>query len=654
MQGAMLIPRPGVRYGPYPERSGQDACWSFYPAQLARAMLFAARPPSARSRKRFIDSVHAHRAALAHCNAEFVAAAIARLRAQLLRGGMTQESIAEAFALIEVCMRAYFKIELYDPQLLAAWLLLDRRLVEMQTGEGKTFAVALAAMTAALAGIPVHVVTANDYLVERDAAALEPVCKMLGLSVSAVLSKTPGSERPLLYRANIVYCTAKELAFDYLRDHLAMSSDAGMRNPASLNLRGLCMAIVDEADSVLIDEARMPLILSAGAPDGQTPAFYRQALFLASQMKEGTDYALDHARQSATLTPEGRRRAEFLCAHWDGPWRMRQRREETLCLALAAQHLFLKGRHYLVRDNQLVIVDETSGRAADGRAWAQGLHQLIETKEGCALTQAQRTVAQTTFQRFFRRYLRLSGISGTAMETRHELLAVYGLPVVEVPLRFHSKRRVLRSRVFGNEGVQWRYIVKATQELHASGRPVLIGTDCIEDSESLSALLKQAGIQHSVLNARFDADEACIIAEAGRKGAVTVSTNMAGRGTDIRLGEGLDELGGLHVMACQSNDSRRIDRQLYGRCARQGEAGSVQHVYRLGASFHPLPEAWLRIFYGVAGAGAENRDELPWQFALLARCAQFLRARRRQQERWALLLRQQHMDAQLAFAGVSE
>ncbi|HVK96108.1 MAG TPA: DEAD/DEAH box helicase [Noviherbaspirillum sp.] len=650
----MLIPRPGVRFGPYPERPRNGTPWSSYHAELAYARLHAVRAPSAREKARFVAAVHAKRDVLNGCDIEFIAASAKRLRSRLNLEGMTPELVAEVFALIDACMRFHLKITLHDTQLVAAWLLLDRRLVEMQTGEGKTLAVALAAVTGALAGIPVHVVTANDYLVTRDAAILTPVCQTLGLSVGAIVGTTPGSERPRIYRSDITYCTAKELAFDYLRDHLATAENDRPSPYVQQNLRGLCMAIVDEADNVLIDEARMPLILSGHAPATGQEAFYRQALFLAAQLKPKIDYQLNHAQRSAALTAAGRERAKTMGEHMGGAWRTSRRREEMLCYALAAQHLFLKERHYLVIGNEVIIIDDNTGRTAPGRVWSQGLHQLIETKENCKLTQQQHTVAQTTFQRFFLRYLRLSGISGTVSEARNELLAVYGLPVATVSLQFPSQRRMLPGRVFADTDAQWRYVVSQVMALRAAGRPVLIGTDSVNDSETLSARLTQAGVPHAVLNARFDAEEARIIAAAGQAGAVTVSTNMAGRGTDIRLDAAVRAAGGLHVIACQANDSRRIDRQLYGRCGRQGEPGSVEHLYCLGDSFAPLPKTAMAKAAASGLRRAGNEDELPQWFVPLARLAQRLRERRRRREQWFLLLRERQMDTRLAFAGESE
>jgi preprotein translocase subunit SecA len=643
----MAIPRPGVRFGAYPERTLTRKPSSWFGAEYVRAHLLAAPEPTAAQRERFLRMVHEKREQWKDCDVEFLSVSARRLRSRLAIEGKMPELLAECFALIDACMRCHFGITLHDTQLLAGWLMLDRRLVEMATGEGKTLAVALPAATCAMAGIPVHVVTANDYLVQRDAEILGPMFETLGLTTGAITSSTELPDRPAIYRSDITYCTASELAFDYLRDHLGVGQ-------SERNLRGLCMAIIDEADSVLIDEARTPLILSGRVANAEQSAFYRQALFLAFKMKPDLHYRLDVPNKQAILTPAGQEHAEALAAHMGGAWLGRRRREETLCQALAAMHLYIKGRHYLVRDDHIVIIDEITGRIAQGRVWSRGLHQIIETKENCPLTEEQQTLTQTTFQRFFARYLRMSGISGTLMEARSQLMAIHGLPVVRIPLHLPSRREMLPARVFADKASMWTQVVARVKELHAAGRPVLIGTDSVMDSEMLSEQLTQAGLAHAVLNARFDAEEAAIVGQAGQPGAITVSTNMAGRGTDIRLGEGVSALGGLHVIACQVNHSQRIDRQLYGRCARQGEPGSVEHLHCFGDSFVPLQgvATWLLRLTGN-GAGSK-REGLPAVFRVLARCAQRLRERYRRREQWYLYLQEWQIDQQLLFAGDSE
>ena len=650
MEKALLIPRPGAKFGYYPERSEGREPWAFYPAQALRASMLAVKTPSRATRARFLETVRNKQAQVAGRGFHFIEASASRLRGRLVLDGFTPDRVAEAFALFDEGLWLTLRKRLHDTQFLAGWLMLERRLIEMQTGEGKTLAVALAAATGALAGIPVHVITANDYLVERDAAVLKPVLQLLGLTVGAVTSVTQPAQRREAYRRDVTYCVAKELAFDYLRDGL---TGANARSDFDWSggepyLRGLCMAIVDEADSVLIDEARMPLVLADAAPNREQSAFHRQALFLAAQLREGEDYEIDKANLFSALTPCGADRAARLACRMGGAWNARLRREEMLSLALAAQHLFVKDRHYLVRDKRIFIIDETTGRIAEGRKWSRGLHQLIELKEGCPPSAQQETSAQTTFQRFFARYLRLSGVSGTLSETRGELLAIYGLPVVNVPLRLPNRRVVFPDRMFMSPDARWRYVVERVSELRTVGRPVLIGTNSVSDSELLSRQLVEAGVPHTVLNARFDAAEADIVARAGLAGAVTVATNMAGRGTDIVLGEGVRERGGLHVIACQDASPRRIDRQLYGRCARQGDPGSVEHLRCLeGDASYAEVVPWIKRL-------ADGQGELPSWLARVVSPLLATNERRGRQERWFLFFNDRLMNKQLAFAGGRE
>jgi len=654
MNNAIFIPRPGVRCGPYPQRVNEREPVPFFALEWLRARLLSARAPSIRVQNRFLDMVYANRKRIVGCDQEFIDAGLRRLRTKLASQGMVMPLIAEVFAIIDACMQKHLQRRLYDTQLLAGWLMLDRRLIEMHTGEGKTLAVALAAATCALAGMPVHVVTSNDYLVVRDAELMAPLMEALGLTVGAITSGSSSSERTQAYRCNITYCTAKELAFDYLRDHLAGIAPQHGIGPDQneKKLRGLCMVIIDEADSILIDEARMPLILSDTTVNPAQTAYYRQALFFASQLTLDKDYELDHAKRLAHLTAEGQVRVKSLSEGFGGDWRASRRTEETLCLALAAQQLFIKDVHYLVIDKSVVIIDDTTGRQAQGRVWSGGLHQLIEAKEGCPISASSKTVAQITFQRFFSRYLRISGISGTLTEAKDVMLAIYGLPVVRVPLRLASRRKQMADHVFVDKASQWHYVVAQVRKLHAIGRPVLIGTNSVNDSEMLSEQLTHACINHEVLNARFDAEEACIVAQAGQRWAVTVSTNMAGRGTDISLADNAAVLGGLHVISCQLNDSRRIDRQLYGRCARQGDPGTVEQIYCLESK--DLASTFILKLAYFFQTLSKDPGALPTWFSYFFRQKQTLRQRARRREQWFFYLNDRLMDRQLAFVSKNE
>ena len=519
--------------------------------------------------------------------------AAAELRVQLRRDGFTERTVGRAFALIREVAGRTIGQRHYDVQLLGGWVLLSGLIAEMETGEGKTLTATLPACTAALAGVPVHIITVNDYLTARDADFMRPVYEMLGLSVGAIVHGQDPATRRSIYASDVTYCTNKELTFDYLRDRIALGRNESRIQLAierlsgrdaranHLNLRGLFYAIVDEADSVLIDEARTPLVISGAGAAGPELEMYQTALELAAELNEVEHYRLDAQERSAELTSAGRAWLADRAQSLPPLFRGERRCEELIHQALTATQLFQRDTHYLVRDKKVQIIDEFTGRILADRTWEQGLHQMVEAKEGLALSSRQTSVARITYQRFFRRYLWLAGMTGTAREVAPELWSVYGLPVVRVPTHRPVRRRSAGDRVFSTQAQKWSAIVERIKELHAIGRPVLVGTRSVAASEKLSELLTQVGLQHALLNARQDEQEAQIVADAGQFGRITVATNMAGRGTDIKLGPGVVELGGLHVIATELHESARIDRQLYGRCARQGDPGSVEATVSL-------------------------------------------------------------------------
>ncbi|HVY06017.1 MAG TPA: DEAD/DEAH box helicase, partial [Burkholderiales bacterium] len=574
------LPVPGILFGAYPERRAAAVARVAGPRRSPSP--FAALPgvPASGQYRRFIASVRAIQSRTLPTAKADAPRRVHELRSAFSRHGLTEALMAEAFALIAEASARLLGKAPYDTQLMAARVILDNRLAEMATGEGKTLAAGIAAATAALAGIPVHVITANDYLAARDAQALQPVFHALGLTVGNILPAMNSDTRRRNYDCDLVYCTAKELAFDYLRDglgrqrhrselerraaELATGNAPGTRKTL---LRGLCMAIVDEADSILIDDARVPLVISEPSRNPQSAQYLAGALELAASLILETEFTLDRPGMTATLTTQGRARIEEACVSNGTAWRNRLHREETVCQALAALHLYERDRNYLVREDGIVIIDEATGRAAPGRVWSRGLHQLIEVKEGREPTGETATAAQITYQRFFQRYLALGGMSGTLREARAELASVYGLRIIEIPTHRPCRREVLPTRLFGDRAAQMRAVVSEVATLSHSGRPVLIGTDSVAASQELSRLLAGAGVAHKVLDASQDREEAQVVALAGQRGRVTVATNMAGRGTDIALGEGVAQLGGLHVISCQLNASARIDRQLAGRCA---------------------------------------------------------------------------------------
>jgi len=532
-----------------------------------------------------------------------------RLKARLRREGMQDELVAGAFALVREVAGQTIGMRHFDVQLRGGWILLNGMIAEMETGEGKTLTATLPACTAALAGFPVHVITVNDYLTARDAELMRPVYTALGLSVGVVTHGGDPASRRAAYACDITYCTNKELTFDYLRDRIALGSHANRvqlqvekiagteTRSSKLVLRGLYFAIVDEADSVLVDEARTPLIISGQGDSKGAREMYEGALGLAERLVPGEHFTLDTRDRQAHLADAGREQLEEWAVALPGVWSGRRRREELVARALSALHLFERDKHYIVHDGKIQIIDEYTGRILPDRTWELGLHQMIEAKEGCDLSDQQASLARMTYQRFFRRYLHLAGMTGTASEIAGELWSVYRLPVVKVPTNRPAQRRDLGEYVYASERDKWNGIAKRVRELHLQGRPVLVGTRSVAASELLSAILTTHGVSHRLLNARQDEEEAEIVAQAGQKGRVTVATNMAGRGTDIALGNGVVELGGLHVIASELHESRRIDRQLFGRGARQGDPGSFEAIVS-------AEDELLRIYLGPAARWA--------------------------------------------------
>jgi preprotein translocase subunit SecA len=659
--------RPGVARGFYPERLDARSSWA---DRAARALHGVVLRPGSRRRLAALGSfarrVDGLGGPLRHEPDEQLGHRARALGLQLRREGLDEELAAAAFALVREAARRTLGTPPFDVQLMAGWAMANGMLVEMATGEGKTLAATLPACTVALAGGPVHVVTANDYLVERDAEAMRPIYAALGLSVGFVTERERSWEaRRAAYACDVVYGTSKSIAFDYLRDGLVRGRrrsvvSVGVANLSEehrladrLMLRGLCFAIVDEADSVLADDARTPLVLSGPTPGSDAPQIYRNAVSLARELEPGRDF---HARVrdcAVDFTEAGRQRIERLASPLGGFWAGPRRREEWVGRALVALHLFVRDHHYLVREGRVQIIDQPTGRLAPDRSWERGLHQLIEEKEGCAITAERETLARISYQRFFRRYLRLAGMTGTAREVARELWSVYGLRTIVIPRRLPLRRLDLGVRTFSAQTSKWVAVAERAGELHRSGRPVLIGTCSVAASEELSRILAEHGLPHRVLNARQDAQEAAIVAEAGRRGRITVATNMAGRGTDIALAEGVEPLGGLHVIQTQRGEARRIDRQMFGRCARQGERGSSEACISLedGPIRGFFPPALLRILGRAAGSDTHLGRWLGRVLSLLPQLAEEIRQTR---GRRGLLALDEQLEDLLAFSAPRE
>lgn len=619
---------------------------------LVQAWCRQPAPPWQWHAKAFIKSVRQAQAVWAALSPSSHERQLAALRAGLAVDGFRRDRVIQAMAALCELVHRQLGWQVHDVQLMGAWWMLGNRLIEMATGEGKSLTVVLAAATAALAGVPVHVMTANDYLARRDAEQWAAFYQALGLSVSWITAASTPQERQLAYQQDLVYVTAKEVAFDHLRDRAARARG----QVEGMVLRGLCMAVIDEADSMLIDEACTPLVLSQLVEAGHSEHPYRLALFLARQLQSGRDYDWDGS-QALVWHDAGLEWLEKMSANLQGPWRLRRYREEQVGLALMALHLLVRDVHYLVRDDEVHIIDGTTGRLAIGRAWSRGLHQMVCIKESITASAETETLTQTTYQEFFPRYHRLCGLSGTLWEERKELLTIYGLPVVRVPLRLPSRRLDLGVHLCADGQAKWDRVACQAARYAAEGRAVLVGTNSVADSEHLSAMLSRQGLSHQLLNARQDGEageqEQAIIAAAGRQGAITVATHMAGRGTDIKLDSDVLARGGLHVINTHLNASRRIDRQLYGRGGRQGQPGSCECV--LSWSDETMaPLARQPLLRGLARRLAAWPPTSRLTVRVLCTWLQRLEGQQARWRRWSLLQVQAGMRRQLAWAGREE
>jgi preprotein translocase subunit SecA len=519
-----------------------------------------------------------------------------RLRAR--QGDSMNSLLVETFALVREAAKRTIGQRHFDVQILGGIAIHNRSIAELETGEGKTLVATMPASLNALPGKGVHIVTVNDYLARRDAEWMGPIYQMLGLMVGCIQTGQSDGSRRAAYTCDITYGTSKELGFDFLRDELKrlqLGGDAKRKTFEQAYLgrgghlesqlpvqRGHNFSIVDEADSILIDEARTPLIIGANnQPTQEEAAAYYGADQLAATLVRVKDYKYDPLERKAELSAPGRRKVQAVAANpafvtltVDGLYEYVER-------ALRAQIAYLKDRDYVTVDGEVVIVDEFTGRMMPGRQWQDGLHQAIQAKERLEITLETITAARVTVQDFFKRYKKLAGMTGTASSDAAELRRIYKVGVFKVPTNRPCKRIWLPDRIFSTSEERFQAVADQIVEWNKTGVPVLIGTRSIEKSERLSALLEAAGIEHQVLNAKNHEIEAQIVAQAGQPAKVTVATNMAGRGTDIKLGEGVAQLGGLHVIGTERHEARRIDRQLAGRCARQGDPGQAQFFISL-------------------------------------------------------------------------
>lgn len=578
------------------------------------------------------------------------------VRASLRATGMPDDTIVEALAIAGEYARRTLELTPYAEQLACACALLRGAVAEMETGEGKTLAAFLAAAVFGLGGRMVHVVAPNDYLAARDEQNLRPAYHALGLATGTVVGGDTVQSRRTAYGADVVYISSKEVVFDYLRDGLARTNNgysSGLAAKLSRALgtandrdaqplqRALDVAIIDEIDSVLVDEAGTPLLISTNRAGDISEGIARQALDLALTFKPGLDFVADPFEFMPTLTLHGLQRLEDETADLTGPWRVRLIREELIRAAIASHFVLKRDLNYLVRDGKIVLIDQQSGRVTPDRHWNHGLSLMVEVKEGCTSTGERKSLASISFQRFFRGYSSICGMSGTVREVAAELHAIYGLKATTVKRRLPLRRTCNKREIYPDRDGLWAAAARTASSLHSRGLPALVAVRSVGEADRASAALSALGVPHSVLSAAQDKTEAEIVANAGKQGVITVVTNMAGRGTDIRLGSGVAELGGLVVILCERHDSRRVDRQLIGRCARQGDPGLVlEFVSRedsalrfLGPGWHKLLARWPQLT-GVA---------ISW--------SQYLSEKRNRSGRLQLLRRDEQLSKLMAFAG---
>lgn len=520
-----------------------------------------------------VDKINSLEESMGALSSGNLAAKTKEFRVRLAKGETLDDILPEAFAVVREASRRVTGMRHFDVQLIGGIVLHRGKIAEMRTGEGKTLVATLPVYLNALTGKGVHVVTVNDYLASRDSRDMGRIYEALGLTVGIVTHDMNYMQRKQAYLCDITYGTNNEFGFDYLRDNM-------VTNVGEMVQRELNYCIVDEVDSILIDEARTPLIISG--PGEKSTELYQILAQVVANMEEGEDYTVDEKQRQVAPTEKGIAKAEKMLGIsnlYDNEHGMDF--SHQIMSALKAKALMHRDRDYVVKDGQVIIVDEFTGRLMFGRRFSEGLHQAIEAKEGVKVERESQTLATITFQNYFRMYNKLAGMTGTAKTEEQEFEKIYGLTVIVVPTNRPMIRKDYPDVIYKTRIAKYKAAVNEICECNAKGQPVLVGTTSIAQSEELSAMLKRRGVPHNVLNAKYHEKEAEIIADAGQFGAVTIATNMAGRGTDIVLGEGVPELGGLHIIGTERHESRRIDNQLRGRCARQGDPGSSKFFLSL-------------------------------------------------------------------------
>ena len=511
-----------------------------------------------------VDVINGHEKALESLSDDALAGHTGKFKERLANGESLDDMLPEAFAVVREASRRVLGMRHFDVQMIGGICLHEGKIAEMRTGEGKTLVATLPVYLNALEGKGVHMVTVNDYLARRDSEWMGRVYRFLGLSVGLIAHDMDFPERKLAYASDVTFGTNNEFGFDYLRDNMVI-------HPQQMVQRDLHYAIVDEVDSILVDEARTPLIISG--PGQKSTDMYAVMARAVAQLKEGEDYKLDEKQKTVAPSDEAVLKVERIVGIKNLYAPENLELSHCFTAALRAKALMKRDRDYVVRDDEIIIVDEFTGRLMVGRRYSDGLHQAIEAKEGVKIQRESQTLASITFQNYFRMYDKLGGMTGTAKTEEDEFLKIYKLPVVVVPTNRPVQRVDEPDAIYKTKRAKYRAVGQAVEEIHKTGQPILIGTTSITQSEELSAILKKHGVEHSVLNAKYHEKEAEIIKDAGQRGAVTIATNMAGRGTDIQLGDGVQELGGLYILGTERHESRRIDNQLRGRAGRQGDPG---------------------------------------------------------------------------------
>ena len=557
--------------------------------------------------RRTVEKVNALEPQIASLTDEQLAAKTPEFRDRLAKGETLEAMLPEVFAVVREAGKRALGMRHFDVQIMGGQVLYEGRIAEMKTGEGKTLVATLPVYARALEGRGVHVVTVNDYLARRDAQWMGPIYEALGLTVGVIQHDLDPAQRREAYNSDVTYVTNNEVGFDYLRDNMAWQVEDMVQ-------RDLYFALVDEVDSILVDEARTPLIISG---QGTEPTeLYEKFAQIIPRLKKGEDYTVDEKAHAVPITESGVAKVEKMLGIQNLYDQRNIELAHQLNAALKAWNLFHRDQQYIVKEGEVVIVDEFTGRLMYGRRYSDGIHQAIEAKEGIKVRSEDQTLATITFQNYFRLYDRLAGMTGTAKTEEREFRDIYGLDVVVIPTNQPMVRKDTSDIVYKSENAKFAAVLEDIIAEHQKGRPVLVGTRSIEKSEMLAAMLRRKGVECNVLNAKYHEQEAEIIKDAGQPGQVTIATNMAGRGTDIKLGEGVADQGGLHIIGTERHESRRIDNQLRGRAGRQGDPGSTRF-------YVSLEDEVMRLFGGERMNNIMERvgftDEAPIESGLVTK-----------------------------------